>query len=97
MKYEDIVDGLGQTEVITKLLPQVHTTKWVGREDWSSYMAEPIRELWRLVCYEKDAWLLQKATYADWEDFCWRLTLPRTQDKYSERLQRLDGLAGESE
>lgn len=92
MKYEDVVDGLGQSEAVARLTPQVHTTQWIRRDDWSVYMAGPIRDLWRLMCYEKDAWLLQKATYADWEDFCWRHTQPQPQEKYSERLQRLDGL-----
>lgn len=92
MRLEDVVESIGKADAVHHLQPQVHAPRHVEREDWAVYMAEPIRELWRMVCREKDAWLLQKATFADWEDFCWRLTRLQPQSHYSARLQALDGL-----
>lgn len=86
MKYQDLVECLGNNDNVAQLVPQVHINKNIDREQWSMYMAEPLRALWHTILYEKDAWLLQRATYADWEEFCWHLTSPLPQTKYSQRL-----------
>ena len=92
MKYEDVVEGLGEEERVVRLRPQVHLVHNVTREDWSAYMAEPLRALWRMITFEKDSWLLQQATYGDWEEFVWQFTKPAPQSHYSERLQSLDDM-----
>lgn len=92
MKFRDIVECVGENESVARLVPQVHANRCIDREEWSIYMAEPLRALWHMVSNEKDAWLLQKATYADWEEFCWRLTTPLPQAKYSQRLCQEDEL-----
>ena len=90
MKYEDIVAGLSENVVHAHATPQLHAPKGVSREDWVAYMARPLQALWDMVKYESQGIMLEKATYADWEEFCWNLTKIRTQASYSQWLCDLD-------
>jgi len=92
MREEDVVNHIGRTDVVEQAVPQQHRHRFVRRADWATYMAEPLRQLWELIRNGKDADLLQRATYGDWEDFCWNFTRPQPQTFYSKRMCIMDGL-----
>lgn len=92
MKYEDLVNCVGESDVVHKLQPQTHTVKVIGRDDWACYMAQPLRELWHMLKENKHPNLLENLTYSDLEDFCWQFSKKRDAAAYSKWYRELDGM-----
>ena len=58
-------------------------------------MAEPLRRSWELlrqVREDEEPDLLQRATLADWEEFCYLFSRRRHPAAYSQALCAADGL-----
>lgn len=92
MRYEDITNGLGESEVVVTAAPQTHQVRHISRDDWATYMAEPLRVLWDIIRSEKHSMILEKADYADFEEFCWVHSKIGCQKQYSKLLCSLDGM-----
>lgn len=95
MKYEDVVACIGDSERLDTAPAALHTHKSVSQEDWLAYMADFLRRGWHLLQElreEESGSVLELATFADWEEFCFRFSRPRPAAHYSDLLCRLDGL-----
>ena len=93
MKVEQFVENTGDTEVTAPAADAQHRLRPADRDDWAAYMAEPLETMWRAIrCETEGLMLLDAATYADWEDFCWLHTRPRPQTALSRWMLRMDSM-----
>lgn len=95
MKYEDVVACIGDSERPDTAPAAPHTHRSVSREDWLAYMADFLRRGWHLLQElreEEGGAVLELATFADWEDFCYGHSRARPAAHYSDLLCRLDQL-----
>lgn len=92
-KTQDLVDSAGQSDAVVNAAPVVHRADHINREDWVLYNAEFLHNTWRLIREEAVGFIvLDLATYADWEDFCWKRTRARDQSLYSSWLISQDDM-----
>lgn len=97
MKFEDIVACVGEGDAVLPAAAVAHGRQEVGRDDWKTYMAEHLWRGWNLLrAFRADECqaveLLDRATFADWEEFCWRFSRRRQAEAYSQALCALDGM-----
>lgn len=84
-KTQDVVDHIGRTELPVPAQPVLHRRSEVTRADWAAYNGDFLHKSWRQVREEAQGYLvLDKATFADWEDFCWRLSAKHAPERYTQ-------------
>lgn len=95
MKYEDVVACIGESDAVYAAADVSHRKEAIDRDDFCCYMADSIRRVWAglldLRALEQHH-VLDRLTFHDVEDFCYKFTSSRPQSHYSGLCATLDGL-----
>lgn len=95
MKYEDVVACIGESESVTAAALVDHEREVISREDFCCYLADSIRRVWsglQELRGLEEVPVLDRLTFTDVEDMCFRFTSQRPQAFYSGSFCKLDGL-----
>ena len=95
MKYEDVVACIGESDAVQAASDVSHSKQTIDKDDFCCYMADNIRTIWaglqELRALEQYQ-VLDRLTFPDVENFCYKFTSSRPQSHYSHLCTTLDGL-----